>query len=140
MHARENLRKSGVGDVRVIDAHALIDAQQMRRGVQAGAQSRRAQDGGEHGGRGALAVGAGDVNGGIEGIRTPHAFGEHGNVLKIELGGAGLLRGSEFAAQGEQVFDGLVVVHMAPFLLGIEVGHSAAVRPGTDRARWRCNP
>ena len=57
-----NLGQLLVGDHLTVDLHTLVEAENEGRGVKAGAIARGAEDGGQHGCRGALAVGAGDVD------------------------------------------------------------------------------
>jgi hypothetical protein len=52
-----------VGNLGVIDADALVDALQMRRGVEADVRAGGGEDGGQCGCRGAFAVGSGDEHG-----------------------------------------------------------------------------
>ncbi len=93
------------------DADAFVDAHQVRRGVQAGAQAGGFQDAGQHGGGGAFAVGAGDVDGAELLVRIAEMRGEGADVCEVEFGGAGVLGRGQFAAQGEEIADGLVVGH-----------------------------
>ena len=51
-----------VGDLLTAHLHALVEAQDVGRGVQAGAVARLPQHALQHGGGGALAVGSGDVD------------------------------------------------------------------------------
>ena len=60
--ARERGGKFLVGNFLAVQANALVDALEVRRSVQAGAQARRAQDRIEHRRCGAFSVRAGDVH------------------------------------------------------------------------------
>ena len=59
LHLLEERQQRLVGQFLAIDADALVEAQQVRRGVQPHPVAGRAQDGIQHGAGGALAVGAG---------------------------------------------------------------------------------
>ena len=113
-----------VGNFPAVHANAFVDALQVRRSVQAGAQARRAQNRIEHRRGGALAVGSGDVHGLELALRLAQVFAKHGDIFQVEFLRAGLARRGEFAAQAEKVLHRFLVVH--------------AVTPGKIRARRRC--
>ena len=125
----------GGGEVRVRNGlaaadDALIDAQQMRRSVEAGAVRRGMQDGGESGRRGAFAVGSGDEHGGKVALRVAERLAESAHVRQIELA-----RGMQLVAEGVQRFDrGLVGDHVAPIIAPVLLSHRSrkrASQPGT---------
>ena len=124
--ARERGGKFRVGNFLAVQANAFVDALQMRRSVQAGAQARRAQNRIEHRRRGAFAVRARDVHGLKRALRLPQVFAKHGDIFQIEFRGARLPRRGEFASQAEEVLDRFFVGH--------------AVTPGKNRARRKCRP
>ena len=72
---------------------------EVRRSVQAGAQSRRAQNGFEHRGRGTFAVGSGDVRAGRRALRLAEIFREDRDIREAEFLHASLLRSGEFPSQ-----------------------------------------
>ena len=62
LHIFRNVGQLLVGDVLPVHIHPLIEAEDVGRGVKAGAVARLTEDGRGHGGGGALAVGARDVD------------------------------------------------------------------------------
>ena len=72
-------------------ANALVDAHQVRRGVEAHAQSRGAQNAGQHHRGGTFSVGSGDVHGGNRALGISQAVGEDADVGEVEFSGAGVL-------------------------------------------------
>ena len=64
MNARPGRGEIMVRNIFAVDADAFVDAFQVRRSVEAGAQPGGAQDGFEHRGCGTFAVGPGDVHAG----------------------------------------------------------------------------
>ena len=88
-----------VRNIFAVDADALVDAFQVRRSVQTGAQSSRAQDGFQHRGRGAFAVGSGDVRAGRGALRLAEIFRKNRDIREAEFLHASLLRSGQFPAQ-----------------------------------------
>ena len=70
-----------------VDGDAFVDAFQMRRGVQAGAHAVGAADGLRHAGRGALAVGAGDVDDAERLLRMTQHVEHQVHPVQIQVGG-----------------------------------------------------
>ena len=103
-----------VGDLDAVDLDALVDADEVRRGVEAGAVAGSGEDARERGGRGAFAVGSGDQDRGEGGLRIAERGGEDAHVDEVELaaGGAGCGRG-ELVAQGVEMVDRCGVRHGA---------------------------
>jgi hypothetical protein len=91
--------------------HALVDADQVRRGVEAGAQPGGGEDRGERGGRRAFAVGARDEDGTEVLLRIAERSHEDAHLGQLEL--APRLAGGrvQLGAQGLQAVDCLGVEH-----------------------------
>ena len=94
---------------------SLVDAHQVRRGVEAGAQAGGGEDAGESGGGGAFAIGAGDEHGAkaLLGIAERSHEGAHLGQLELAPGLAG--GGVQLRAQGLQAVDCLGVEHVFQF-------------------------
>ena len=93
--------------------HPLVHPQQVRRGIQAGPCARNAQDAGERGRRGTLAVGAGDQHGREALLRIAQRSGQHAHVIQIELAARRTgRRGGKLTAQRVQVLDRCCVGHV----------------------------
>jgi hypothetical protein len=103
--ARERGGKFLVGNFLAIQANAFVDALEVRRRVQAGAQARCAQNRIEHRRCGAFAIRAGDMHRLKLALRLPEVFAKNGDIFQIEFCGAGLPRRGEFAPQAEEVLD-----------------------------------
>ena len=103
-----------VRNLGAVDLDALVDTDQVRRGVEAGAVAGGGEDAGERGGRGAFAVGSGDQDGGEAGLRIAKSGGEDAHVGEVELaaGCAGSGRG-ELVAQSVEMVDRSSVRHGA---------------------------
>ena len=71
-----------VGDLLAVDLHPLVEADDVGRGVQAGAIARLPQHRGHHGAGGALAVGAGDVNKFQRPLRMTHLVQQGADTLQ----------------------------------------------------------
>ena len=88
-----------VGDGGAVDPDALVDAGEVRGGVEGGAVAGGGEDAGERGGGRALAVGSGDEDGGESGLRIAEGGGENAHVGEVEFaarrGGSG---GSQLVA------------------------------------------
>ena len=89
------------------DLDALVDADEVRRGVEAGAVAGGGEDAGERGGGAAFAVGSGDEDGGEAGLRVAERGGEGAHVGEVELAararpGGG---GGELLAEGVEMVD-----------------------------------
>jgi len=106
------------GDEGAVDPDALAEGVQMGRGVERAAIARRPEDGFGHGGCGALALGAGDVDG------TERLLG--------------------IAQQGQQVPDPLQIVELgcigrqaAPFIVGkaVDIAQGVAIFHGLCHVR-----
>src|SRR5580700_11365591 len=102
-----------VRDVLATDANALVDALEMRRGVEARAQTRGAQDGFEHRGRGAFAVGAGDMRAGRGALRLAESLRKNGDIFEAELLDERLLWRGQFPPQRKKRANGFLVRHEA---------------------------
>src|SRR5208282_4292702 len=100
-----------VVDFQAVDANALVDALQVRRGVEAGAGAGGVKDGFEDRSGRSLAVGAGDVDAGDGAVGRAETLGEAGDVFEVELLDVRLARRGKLFAEGEKIMDGVVVVH-----------------------------
>ena len=109
----ESFGEIGVGDLRAVEANAFVDPQQVWRRVEPGAQSGRAQNTREHRRRRAFAVRPGDVHGPKRAFGVAQPLANRADIVQVEFGGARLLRRGQFAAQGEQIADRLIVSHGA---------------------------
>ena len=69
-----------------VDLDPLADRDEVRTGVEAGPAAVGALDGLDHRARGALAVGAGDMETRGGALRVGQAGGEHGHPLRAEAG------------------------------------------------------
>ena len=74
-----------VADGRTVDANALVDALEMRRGVEADAVASALQDRGQSGSGRTLAVGAGNQYGAKSLFRMAERFDQRAHLLKTEL-------------------------------------------------------
>ena len=117
-----------VGNLCAVNLDAFVDADQVGRGVEAGAVACGDEDAGQSGSRRALAVGSSDQNGGKGGLRIAERSGQNTHVGQVELaaGGAGGGRG-ELVAQGVKMVDRSSVRH------GVILGDGACLV--TDRYR-----
>ena len=77
------------GDRRRGKLHALVDANEVRRGVEGGTVAGGREDAGEGGGGGAFAVGASDEDGGDCVLGVAEGAHEGAHVGEIELAGGG---------------------------------------------------
>jgi hypothetical protein len=103
-----------VGDGDAVDLDALVDADEVGRGVEAGAVASGREDAGEGSGGRAFAIGSGDQDRGKGLLRVSESGGEGAHVGEIELsprraGG----RGREFMAKSVQMVDRCGVGHAA---------------------------
>src|SRR5690242_21312918 len=122
LNSSEAFGESFIADFLATEANALVDSLQVRRGIEPRSKASVAKDGFEERRSRTLAVGAGDVGAGIGAIGVAEALGEHGDVFKIELCGSGLPRRGQFAAEGKQVADRVLVIHLSS---------------GANRGSWR---
>ncbi|WP_433984331.1 hypothetical protein [Tunturiibacter empetritectus] len=74
-----------VGDLLPVDLDSLVDADQVGRGVEAGAVACGGEDAAESGGRGAFTVGSGNQNRGEGGLRVAQGSGEDPHVGEVKL-------------------------------------------------------
>ena len=95
-----------VGYVRAVNAHALVHAREMRRYVQPGAVSRRAQDGAQHGADAALSVRPGDMYEAQGVLRAPKAFKQLAYPLEA--------RTRAQPGHALYVFQSRLIIHAAP--------------------------
>ena len=101
-----------VGDGVAVDLDALVDADEVGRGVEAGAVAGGGEDAGERGGGGAFAVGSGDEDGGEGGLGVAERCGEDAHVGEVELAAGRSGRGGgEFVAEGVEMVDRCDVGH-----------------------------
>ena len=89
----------GVGDVSAVDADALVDALEVRRGIKTSAQAGSAKDGVEKSGGGTFAVGAGNMDTGHSAVGIAESFCEDGDVAQVEFLGAGVAGRGQLAAE-----------------------------------------
>ena len=82
---REGAGERPGGDEPIADADALLDAHEMRGGVQAGPETVLRQDPGEHGGNRSLPVRAGNEDGREMTVGTPQGPEESPDVSEPEL-------------------------------------------------------
>ena len=106
-----------VGDLVGVDLDALVDADEMGRGVKGSAVSGGGEDAAEGCGSAALAVGSSDENGREGELRIAERRGEGAHVGELELAGrggrcAGLRwRGDQLEAEGVEVVERSSVGH-----------------------------
>jgi len=107
--AEKMLREIGVGDLGSVNANALIGAAEVRRGVEAGAQSGGGEDRGEGRGGRAFAIGSSDQNGREGAVRIAQRGKKRTDLLQRELSpGLAGLRGQFWRHCGEMIDGGLV--------------------------------
>ena len=101
-----------VRNLGAVDLDALVNTDQVGRGVETGAVTRRGQDTGQGGGRGAFAVGSGNQNRGEAGLRMAQSGSQNPHVGEVELaaGRAGRGRG-KFVAQSVEMVDRSSIGH-----------------------------
>ena len=103
--AREQVGELRPRDGRQPDADAFHDRVQMGRGEQADAQPRAVQHGGDHGGGGALAVGAGDMDRGHRQVRVVQLAQQRPHALRAVAVALARRRGLAEVGQAHQSFD-----------------------------------
>lgn len=89
-----------------VGADALGDMDEVRRGIEAGAEACGGGDVGEGGGGAALAVGAGDEDGAEAPLGAAERGGEDAHVVEVELAAGSSGAGGELDAEGVQVGEG----------------------------------
>jgi hypothetical protein len=101
-----------VGDGGTIDLDALVDADEVGRGIEGGAVAGSGQDAGEGGSGGAFAIGSRDEDGRKGGLRVAKSRRKDTHLGKVELApGRGWRGGSEFVTQGVEMIDRCSVRH-----------------------------
>ena len=90
---------------------ALVDAEQVGRGVEAGAKTGSAEDRGERGGGRTLAVGAGDEHGAEGAVRVPERVQQSADVVERPLARSAGSASAQFGTHAGQARQGFFVGH-----------------------------
>ncbi len=92
MHAHPGFSEIAIRNVFAIDANALVDPFEVRRGIKPSAKPGSAQNGFKHRRRRALSVRAGNMRAGRSALRLAKLLGERGDIFQPEFLHASLLR------------------------------------------------